>query len=106
AIATVAAVSFMVTRGNAPAAQAITATIEERPAADPATGALDETAVTAWQRAATAQGLDPAAYNAIYMQDSRTYSVTLLDKITAAPLYEITLERGSYRVLEFTAAAD
>lgn len=69
----------------------------------PDSGAIEPAAITAWQRAASSQNIDIELYNALYVQDSRSYSVLLAPKDPAAaiPTYEVTVERGSNRVLGF-----
>jgi len=69
----------------------------------PDSGAIEPAAITAWQRAATSQNIDIELYNALYVQDSRTYSVLLTPKDPAAaiPTYEVMVERGSNRVMSF-----
>lgn len=105
---------------------------------------IDPAIESAWNRAAVLRGLTPADYEAVYLQDERTYTVLLLpdgsgegddnivndgimndsaaDDIVAnddgahdavssgktvhadtapTPLYEITIERNSHRVLSF-----
>lgn len=72
----------------------------------PDSGTIDPAAITAWQRAATAQNIDISLYNALYVQDARTYSVLLApkDNTAAIPTYEIIVERGSNRVMSFNLA--
>jgi hypothetical protein len=71
----------------------------------PDSGAIDPAAITAWQRAAAAQNIDISLYNALYVQDARTYSVLLAPKDNAAiPTYEVIIERGSNRIMGFNLA--
>lgn len=83
-----------------------TATVAETPAPSPDMGTIDPAAITAWQRAAAAQNIDISLYNALYVQDARTYSVLLTPKDAAAglPTYQTDIERGSNRILGFTRA--
>lgn len=77
------------------------------PVAPPAdNGAIDPAAITAWQRAAVSQNIDLNLYQAIYVQDSRSYSVLLAPKDAASglPTYTIDIERGSNRVTAFNRA--
>lgn len=68
-------------------------------------GTIDPAAITAWQRAAASQNIDISLYNALYVQDARSYSVMLAPKDNAAiPAYEITIERGSNRIVGFNVA--
>jgi long-subunit fatty acid transport protein len=74
-------------------------------ATPPDSGAIDPAAITAWQRAAASQNIDITLYNALYVQDARTYSVLLAPKDDAViPTYEIIVERGSNRVMSFNLA--
>ena len=69
----------------------------------PDAGAIDPAAITAWQRAAAAQNIDIELYNALYVQDARTYSILLTPKDNMAniPQWEVSVERGSNRILSF-----
>lgn len=81
-----------------------TAAAAETPAPPPPDmGTIDPAAITAWQRAAAAQNIDISLYNALYVQDARTYSVLLTPKDPAAglPIYQADIERGSNRILGF-----
>jgi hypothetical protein len=65
-------------------------------------GAIDTAAIAAWEKIAAKNGLDPAQFIAVYLQDTRAITVILSGKDTPEiPAYEITLERGSHRVMGF-----
>lgn len=65
-------------------------------------GTIDPAAITAWQAVVTKNGLDPAQFIAVYLQDTRAITVILSPVATPEiPAYEITLERGSHRVMGF-----
>lgn len=77
---------------------------EAVPAAVADAGTIEPAAITAWQRAAASRNIDLSAYTPVYVQDSRTYSVLLAprESVSGLPAYEITIERGSNRVLDFS----
>ena len=65
-------------------------------------GTIDPAAIAAWENVATKNGLDPAQFIAVYLQDTRAITVILSGKDTPeTPAYEITLERGNHRVMGF-----